>query len=87
MSIGSIALTAKAESDQKLGSSKVPGLHVVTFSPDRNANLLRKNRTLFIFLLPVAKVGIGLVVLSPTSLLGQVISETKKSPSACLTSL
>ena len=66
MSIGSLADTVRADSTKKSGVPNVPGLDVMTFSPDRNANLLRKNSTLLIRC--PTNVGIGLVISSPTYL-------------------
>ena len=48
ISIGSVALTVKAEFAQKSGRAILPGLDVITFSPDKKAKLLRKNNTLLI---------------------------------------
>ena len=59
ISIGSEADTVKAVSIKKSGSPTVPGRHSITFSPDKNASLLRKNNTLFIR--APLKLGNGLV--------------------------
>ena len=48
ISIGSAAPTVRADSAKKSGVPNVPGLDVITFSPDNRANLLRKNNTLLI---------------------------------------
>jgi len=48
ISTGSVALIVKAVTFQKSGSSIVPGLEDITFSPAKKVNLLRKNTTLFI---------------------------------------
>ena len=66
ISIGSLALTVSAVSAKKSGVPSVPGLDSITFSPAKNANLLRKNNTLLIRL--SLNVGNGLLVSSPTSL-------------------
>ena len=44
ISIGSAAPTVRADSAKKSGVPKVPGLDVITFSPDNRANLLRKDK-------------------------------------------
>ena len=64
ISIGSEAATVRADSAKKSGVPNVPGLDVITFSPDNKANLLRKNNTLFIR--APTKLGRGLVKSSPT---------------------
>ena len=66
ISIGSDADTVSADSAKKSGSAIEPGLDVITFDPDRKANLLRKNNTLFIRL--PTKVGNGFVRSSPINL-------------------
>ena len=84
ISIGSIALTVKAVSANKLPKS--PGLDVRTFVPVSIANLFRKNSILLIFLgfsneLPFqvpANLGNGLVVSSPTCLSIQLNLSTVK---------
>ena len=49
ISIGSIADVANAVQDQNAGIRSSPGLEVITFSPDKKHNLLRKNTILLIF--------------------------------------
>ena len=66
ISTGSATDTVKAVSIKKLGFPNVPGRDVITFSPARNASLLRKNNTLLIRL--PRNDGIGFVNSSPTSL-------------------